>query len=61
MYLRALDGARRVEQMVRVRDYDAREDRWVRRCGQSRRRPATLTTPSSTRSSLTKRSRRRKW
>ena len=32
MYLRALDGARRVEQMVRVRHYDAREDRWVRRC-----------------------------
>ena len=29
--------------MVRVRDYDAREDRWVRRCGRSRRRPATLT------------------
>ena len=26
---RTLDGARRVEQMVRVRDYDVREDRWV--------------------------------
>ena len=26
---RALDGTRRVDQMVRVRDYDVRENRWV--------------------------------
>ena len=60
---RALDGERRVEQMVRVQDYDVREDRWIVEpvWPVPATSPETSATPAtSARSSSKKRSRRRK-
>ena len=55
---RTPEGERRVEQMVRVKDYDARDDRWVVEAVWPA--PATPPRPASAKSSPTKRNRRRK-
>ena len=55
---RTPEGERRVEQMVRVKDYDARDDRWIVEAVWPA--PATPPRPASTKSSSTKRNRRRK-
>ena len=58
---RTPEGERRVEQMVRVRDYDAREDRWVvEPLWPEPAKPPPPARPASARSSPAKRRRRRK-
>lgn len=51
---RTLDGERRVEQMVRVLDYDVRDDRWIVEPVWPSPSPATSSTARSSSSSATK-------
>ena len=64
---RTLEGERRVEQMVRVRDYDVQHNRWVVEQTWPPPKPAAASTsgasrtpPRSIKSSPAKRKRRRK-